>query len=113
VPDAGVYCDLLWADPEPDMEGWAESDRGVSFLFGADVVTNFLNTVDMDLIIRAHQVMDRGYEFFADRQLVTIFSAPNYCSEFDNDGAVMSIDENLQCSFQILAAQVKGPRSFL
>eukprot|EP01062_Namystynia_karyoxenos_P074537 TRINITY_DN7147_c0_g1_i1.p1 TRINITY_DN7147_c0_g1~~TRINITY_DN7147_c0_g1_i1.p1 ORF type:complete len:317 (+),score=122.33 TRINITY_DN7147_c0_g1_i1:280-1230(+) len=113
VPDQGVYCDLLWADPEFEMDGWAESDRGVSYLFGADQVTQFLNTVDMDLIIRAHQVMERGYEFFADRQLVTIFSAPNYCSEFDNDGAIMSIDENLQCSFAIIPAVVKGPRSFI
>lgn len=113
VPDHGIYCDLLWADPEFDLKGFAESDRGVSYLFGDDIVTDFLNKVDMDLIIRAHQVMERGYEFFADRQLVTIFSAPNYCSEFDNDGAIMSIDENLQCSFQIIPAVVKGPRSFL
>jgi serine/threonine-protein phosphatase PP1 catalytic subunit len=33
---------------------------------------------------------------------VTVFSAPNYCGEFDNAGAMMSIDENLICSFQIL-----------
>lgn len=85
----------------------------MSYLFGADIVTQFLNAADMDLIIRAHQVVDRGYEFFADRQLVTIFSAPNYCAEFDNDGAIMSIDENLQCSFAIIPAVVKGPRSFL
>ena len=38
----------------------------------------------------------------ADRQLVTIFSAPNYCGEFDNCGAMMSVDENLMCSFQVL-----------
>lgn len=48
------------------------------------------------------QVVEDGYEFFADRQLVTIFSAPNYCGEFDNAGAMMSVDENLMCSFQIL-----------
>eukprot|EP00951_Prasinocladus_malaysianus_P000512 scaffold3809_cov47-Prasinocladus_malaysianus.AAC.1 len=34
------------------------------------------------------------------RQLVTIFSAPNYCGEFDNAGAMMSVDETLMCSFQ-------------
>jgi serine/threonine-protein phosphatase PP1 catalytic subunit len=33
---------------------------------------------------------------------VTLFSAPNYCGEFDNSGSMMSIDENLMCSFQIL-----------
>ena len=56
----------------------------------------------MDLICRAHQVVEEGYEFFAGRSLVTVFSAPNYCGEFDNSGAMMKIDENLICSFQIL-----------
>ena len=46
------------------------------------------------------QVVEDGYEFFAKRQLVTIFSAPNYCGEFDNAGAMMSVDETLMCSFQ-------------
>lgn len=46
--------------------------------------------------------MEDGYEFFANRQLVTIFSAPNYCGEFDNAGAMMSVDDTLMCSFQIL-----------
>ena len=57
--------------------------------------------LDTELII-LFQVVEDGYEFFADRQLVTIFSAPNYCGEFDNAGAMMSVDENLMCSFQIL-----------
>jgi serine/threonine-protein phosphatase PP1 catalytic subunit len=46
--------------------------------------------------------VEEGYEFFGTRQLVTIFSAPNYCGEFDNAGAMMAIDENLMCSFKIL-----------
>jgi len=46
--------------------------------------------------------VEEGFEFFGNRQLVTIFSAPNYCGEFDNSGAMMSVDENLMCSFQIL-----------
>ncbi len=49
------------------------------------------------------QVVEDGYEFFAKRQLVTIFSAPNYCGEFDNAGAMMSVDETLMCSFQVRA----------
>ncbi|XP_038132723.1 serine/threonine-protein phosphatase PP1-beta-like [Cyprinodon tularosa] len=102
VPDQGLLCDLLWADPDKDVLGWGENDRGVSFTFGADVVTKFLHRHDMDLICRAHQVVEDGYEFFAKRQLVTLFSAPNYCGEFDNAGAMMSVDETLMCSFQIL-----------
>ena len=57
---------------------------------------------DLDLIIRAHQVVDDGYEFFAKRQLITIFSAPNYCGEFDNSAGIMIIDESLTCSLKVL-----------
>ncbi|CAM8949200.1 unnamed protein product [Rhodiola kirilowii] len=102
VPDQGLLCDLLWADPDKEVKGWGENDRGVSFTFGADKVSEFLKKFDLDLICRAHQVVEDGYEFFADRQLVTIFSAPNYCGEFNNAGALMSVDESLLCSFQIL-----------
>merc|ERR1712151_1194483 len=109
VPDTGLICDLLWADPDKDIAGWAENDRGVSFIFGPDVVTSFLQRQDMDLICRAHQVVEDGYEFFAKRQLITIFSAPNYCGEFDNAGAMMTIDETLMCSFKVLKP-VKGKK---
>jgi serine/threonine-protein phosphatase PP1 catalytic subunit len=53
-----------------------------------------------------------GYEFFADRQLVTIFSAPNYCGEFDNAGAVMAVDDSLMCSFRILKPAEKQKTSW-
>jgi serine/threonine-protein phosphatase PP1 catalytic subunit len=107
VPDHGLLCDLLWADPDKDLEGWGENDRGVSFTFGADKVSEFLEEHDLDLICRAHQVVEDGYEFFAKRKLVTVFSAPNYCGEFDNAGAMMSVDDTLTCSFQILKASDK------
>ncbi|XP_030503700.1 serine/threonine-protein phosphatase PP1 isozyme 2 isoform X3 [Cannabis sativa] len=102
VPDTGLLCDLLWSDPSKDVQGWGMNDRGVSYTFGADKVSEFLQKHDLDLICRAHQVVEDGYEFFANRQLVTIFSAPNYCGEFDNAGAMMSVDDSLMCSFQIL-----------
>jgi len=102
VPDAGLLCDILWSDPDSSVEGWAQNDRGVSFTFGKDVVESFLRRHDLDLIVRAHQVVEDGYEFFAKRELVTVFSAPNYCGEFDNAGAMMTVDDTLMCSFQIL-----------
>ncbi|VDL62001.1 unnamed protein product [Hymenolepis diminuta] len=59
---------------------------------------------------RHWQVVEDGYEFFAKRQLVTLFSAPNYCGEFDNAGALMSVDESLVCSFQVRVYFVLGGR---
>lgn len=137
VPDTGLICDLLWSDPGRDIQGWGMNDRGVSYTFGADKVSDFLIKHDLDLVCRAHQVrllyfcllfsrvlicselllklqvVEDGYEFFADRQLVTIFSAPNYCGEFDNAGAMMSVDETLMCSFQILKPAEKKTKSML
>lgn len=110
VPDQGLLCDLLWSDPDKDTLGWGENDRGVSFTFGSEIVSKFLHKHDLDLICRAHQVVEDGYEFFAKRQLVTLFSAPNYCGEFDNAGAMMSVDETLMCSFQILKPADKNKK---
>jgi serine/threonine-protein phosphatase PP1 catalytic subunit len=107
VPEDGLVCDLLWSDPEPDITGWAENDRGVSYVFGPDIVTDFLDKNDFDLVVRAHQVVEDGYEFFASRQMVTLFSAPNYCGEFDNAGAMMTVRDDLMCSFQLLKPSSK------
>ena len=102
IPDTGLLCDLLWSDPEKDILDYDENDRGVSVVFGEKVVEDFNKKNDLDLIIRAHQVVDEGYEFFANRQLITIFSAPNYCGEFDNSAGIMIIDESLTCSLKVL-----------
>ncbi|XP_022937536.1 serine/threonine-protein phosphatase PP1-like [Cucurbita moschata] len=107
IPDNGLLCDLLWSDPDPSIQGWADSDRGISCTFGADRVVEFLEKNDLDLICRGHQVVEDGYEFFAKRRLVTIFSAPNYGGEFDNAGALLSVDESLVCSFEILKPELK------
>lgn len=99
VPEKGLLCDLLWSDPSSDAKGFGPNDRGVSVTFNEEVVEKFLKDNNLDLICRAHQVVEEGYEFFANRKLVTVFSAPNYCGEFDNAGAMMIVDDNLLCSF--------------
>lgn len=93
---------MLWSDPDRDANEFYENDRGVSFIFGEKIVGDFNRKNDLDLIIRAHQVVDDGYEFFANRQLVTIFSAPNYCGEFDNSAGILIVDESLTCSLKVL-----------
>lgn len=50
--------------------------------FGSQAVDAFLRELNVDLICRAHMVVEDGYEFFNNRKLVTVFSAPNYCGEF-------------------------------
>lgn len=66
VPEEGLLCDILWSDPSYEVETWGENERGVSYIFGEEVVNSFLKKMNMDLICRAHQVVEDGYEFFAD-----------------------------------------------
>nr|XP_012637792.2 LOW QUALITY PROTEIN: serine/threonine-protein phosphatase PP1-gamma catalytic subunit [Microcebus murinus] len=102
----GIFCGL---PPIKIVLGWGERMRGVSFTFGCEGA-NFLDKHDLDLSCRAHQVVEMVY--LQRRQLVTLFSAPNYCGEFDNAGAMMSVDETLMCSFQILKpAEKKKPNA--
>tara|TARA_B110000285_G_scaffold203933_1_gene240472 strand:- start:228 stop:518 length:291 start_codon:yes stop_codon:yes gene_type:complete len=95
-------CDILWSDPDRDVAAWGENERGVSHTFGPQIVKQFNKKHDLDLICRAHQVVEDGYEFFADRNLVTVFSAPNYYGEWDNAAAIMIVDEDLMCKFKII-----------
>ncbi|KAF5301881.1 hypothetical protein FQR65_LT08713 [Abscondita terminalis] len=101
VPKYGLLCDLLWSDPSKHIDGWSISPRGISFIFGADVVHDFLYKNNLKLVCRAHEVTSAGYKFFANRRLVTVFSVAGYCGG-KNDGAVMFVDTSLVCTFKIL-----------
>jgi serine/threonine-protein phosphatase PP1 catalytic subunit len=102
VPDFGLINDLLWSDPSDANNEWEDNERGVSYCFNKVAINKFLGRFGFDLVCRAHMVVEDGYEFFNDRSLVTVFSAPNYCGEFDNWGAVMSVSDELLCSFELL-----------
>lgn len=103
-------CDLLYSNPDKGVIGWSVNDGSddgsgegnvPGFTFGPDVVSEFLKKHDMDLIVRGHQVVEDGYELFANKGLVTIFSAPNYRGKYVNAGSILCIDESLLCSFQV------------
>ena len=104
VPEEGLLCDLLWSDPDGEVETWEENDRGTSVCFGSQPVEDLLQQFGFDLICRAHQAVMNGYDFpfYPNQSVVTLFSAPNYCYEFENKGAILTVDENLFCTFQIL-----------
>lgn len=103
IPDTGLLCDLLWADPSPEHRGFRESERGTSYSYGPDVVDKFLQANDFDLICRAHQVVQQGFEFpFENQTVLTVFSAPDYCEEYGNRGAMLKVNEDLKCTFEFV-----------
>lgn len=105
VPEYGMLCDILWSDPSENEnmnEFFGFNERGISVTFSKKSLKNFLNDNNLELLCRAHQVVEQGYEFYGNNTCVTVFSAPNYCGMFDNSGAMMVVDENLKCSFNII-----------
>ena len=98
VPHEGPICDLLWSDPD-DRCGWGISPRGAGYSFGQDISEQFNHSNDLKLISRAHQLVMNGYNWSHDRNIITVFSAPNYCYRCGNEAAIMEVDEFMKYTF--------------
>ena len=95
IPHEGAFCDLVWSDPEDIATPWQVSPRGAGYLFGARVTDEFNYVNKLDLIARAHQLVMEGRKYhFPNRNLVTVWSAPNYCYRCGNVAAILTIGED-------------------
>ncbi|CAI2318907.1 unnamed protein product [Caenorhabditis sp. 36 PRJEB53466] len=103
--------DLLWSDP---LEGGTmpmigsepifgkNAVRGLSCTFNDAAVLDVCNRLKIDLIVRAHQMIPEGFKFYADRHLLTIFSAPRYQNEVDNKGSYLKVEKSGKVSISIM-----------
>ena len=104
IPHEGPFCDLMWSDPE-EIDTWAMSPRGAGWLFGSKVTSEFNHINDISLVARAHQLVMEGYKFwFRENNLVTVWSAPNYCYRCGNVASMLKVDEKLDNSVETFYA---------
>ena len=95
IPDAGLLCDLVWSDPDDSLffDFCTNKDRGISVCFSKSAVEDFTENNDLDLICRAHQVVEEGFQFFG---------------EFDNNGGILKVNENMVCSLYIIKQKINN-----
>lgn len=111
IPHEGAFCDLVWSDPD-DIETWAVSPRGAGWLFGDKVASEFNHVNGLQLIARAHQLVNEGYKYhFSHQEVVTVWSAPNYCYRCGNVASIMRLEEDLKPNFKVFNAVPDDKRS--
>lgn len=111
IPHDGPFCDLMWSDPE-DIETWQMSPRGAGWLFGSKVTKEFNHLNGLELVCRAHQLVQEGYKYwFPEKSLVTVWSAPNYCYRCGNVAAILAINEDLEREYKIFNAVPESSKS--
>ena len=99
-----LVVDILWSDPtdsDQDLGIQANTIRdpngtGNIVKFGPDRVKAFLKANKLSLMIRAHECVMDGFERFAGGDLITVFSATDYCGRHKNAGAVLFFKKNLE-----------------
>jgi len=117
IPHEGPFCDLMWSYPD-DIDTWAISSRGAGWLFGGKVTQQFNHINGLELVCRAHQLVQEGFKYmFPEKSLITVWSAPNYCYRCGNVASILEFDEHLDRELKIFkdvpessrTAQEKGP----
>jgi len=90
-----IILDLLWSDPDPEVQGYKESQRGSGYLFGQDAIDYFLRVCGFTMVIRSHEHCQDGYELPFGNQggLITVFSACDYCGQ-NNSAAVFNTNSS-------------------
>ena len=97
TPPEGPLKDFLCSYPD-DVLGWNQAYRpriNPPYKFGYGITEKFNRDNKLNMLIRGHELFNNGYSWYHKKQILTIFSAPNYTYRFGNKAAIIEFDEYL------------------
>jgi diadenosine tetraphosphatase ApaH/serine/threonine PP2A family protein phosphatase len=85
---------ILWADPTKAISMFREGIRDGGIEFGPLALRNFLGANSLKVLVRAHQCVPEGVEFYEGMPVVTVFSTSNYYALGSNSCGILTADES-------------------
>ena len=101
IPTEGPIADLMWSDPDPNVDCFQLSGRGAGYFFGEKIVDRFLYLNSVETVIRAHQLCMEGFNILFNGKVITVWSAPHYLSKFFNLASILEVDDNCNKHFNV------------
>ncbi|OHT09110.1 Serine/threonine-protein phosphatase PP1 [Tritrichomonas foetus] len=87
---------IVWSDPSEKVQDFQPSTRGTGYLYGASSLKTYLDSQNLELLIRGHECIDKGVEFCLNNRCVTVFSASNYCGVAMNQAGVLILKPEVE-----------------
>jgi diadenosine tetraphosphatase ApaH/serine/threonine PP2A family protein phosphatase len=106
----GPLPDLAWSDPDNEVAGWRVSPRGAGWRFGTGPANEFCRNNKLDLVTRAHELVQTGFQYNCNDRILTVWSAPNYGYVNTNDAAILRLSETLERSLVLIAPRPSDKR---
>jgi diadenosine tetraphosphatase ApaH/serine/threonine PP2A family protein phosphatase len=108
-----TLMNIVWSDPITDARPsewqphYRDNSRGDDIIsFSSKTTQSFCARNHISMILRGHEVAEKGYEMLHGGRLCTIFSARNYCGSRLNDAALVLLqldaEDHVQIKFKTL-----------
>jgi len=75
IPHEGSFGDLVWSDPDSGVTGWQRNPRGAGWVFGPEPAREWNHVNGMEIIARAHQLVQEGFRYMFDRNIIKTAAA--------------------------------------
>ena len=97
---------LLWSDPIGTICLFVDGSRGNGLQFGFPATKDFLDKIGCRLLVRGHQVVEKGFKFMHGNLCLTLFSSSNYCESKNSAAFAVVENDTLQCKIIPLGEKI-------